>query len=71
MVTSRKHQMPAVTFTDAELEALYAVCTNAERIDWSAYDRARQRIVDAERQHLESRGSSIATDFRLQRKHEA
>jgi hypothetical protein len=50
-----KRRMAAVDFTDAELEALYAVYTNAERIDWSAYDQARQRIVDAGRKHLESR----------------
>jgi hypothetical protein len=38
--------MISVDFTDQEFAALYAACTNAERIDWEAYDRARARIVE-------------------------
>ena len=43
--------MPSVTFSEAELQALYAAYTAAARLDWPAYDRARQRIIDAAQKH--------------------
>jgi hypothetical protein len=51
--------MPLVDFIDAELEALYAVHTSAAKVDWSAYDRARQRIVAAGHTHLKSNGCEV------------
>jgi hypothetical protein len=46
--------MISIAFTRAELEALYAVYVAAAKVDWPAYDRARQRIVDAARKHFAS-----------------
>jgi hypothetical protein len=54
--------MPVVVFNDDELEALLAVHTIAARVDWSAYDRARQRIVEAGRRHLESKSPRTVND---------
>jgi hypothetical protein len=54
-VNGRSHgevEMISIEFTRAELEALYAVYAAAATVDWPAYDRARQRIVDAGRAHL-------------------
>jgi hypothetical protein len=46
--------VPTVYFPDDELLALYAAFTPATspRIDWDAYDRGRQRIIDAGRDAL-------------------
>lgn len=48
--------MPSIDFTDAELEALYSIYTSAAKVNWSAYDRARRRIIAAGRIRLESDG---------------
>jgi|KBSMisStandDraft_5_1062788.scaffolds.fasta_scaffold679477_2 hypothetical protein len=51
--------MPNVFFTAAELEALYAVHTRAERVHWASYDSAKERIVAAGRQHLAQTEGSV------------
>ena len=33
------------TLTEQEVEALRCVFTHQERVDWAAYDRARQKIA--------------------------
>ncbi len=55
--------MPMLEFTDDELEALFAVHTIAARVNWSAYDRARQRIVNAGWKHLESKDPDGGNDL--------
>jgi hypothetical protein len=57
--------MPNVFFTAAELEALNAVHTNAERIQWASYDSAKARIVAAGCLHLAQTEGSV-TDVQLQ-----
>jgi hypothetical protein len=51
--------MIPIQFTRAELEALYAVYVFAAAVDWTAYDSARQRIVDAGRKHLEPQQPAV------------
>jgi len=35
-----------VEFTEEEFAALYAAFSNAERINWKAYDAARERVLN-------------------------
>jgi hypothetical protein len=37
--------MPLIYFPAAEWQALQAVVTAAERVDWASYQRARMRIA--------------------------
>jgi len=55
--------MPLIEFTDDELEALLAAHTSAARVNWSAYDCARQRIIGAGQKHMELKDPDGVSDF--------
>ena len=55
--------MPNVYLPNAELKALQDVYRNAEKLDWTAYERAKNRIQHARLDHLPA-GEALADGSR-------
>jgi hypothetical protein len=54
--------MPIVHFTDEELAALFNALTTADRVNWTAYDAAKARIIAVGRMHYFAREAREARE---------